>query len=94
MTTSALQTTPPPQMCVIVICCELHVTVTVVMTVRDCALVAVESRERDTQSTGIVQLYMYMTAALESSRDYIMTSSCTSGVYPLPKNLACPVFHA
>ena len=53
MTTSALQTTPPPQMCVIVICCELHVTVTVVMAVRDCVLVAVESRELD-----IVQLYM------------------------------------
>ena len=55
MTTSALQTTPPPQMCVIVICCELHayVTVTVVMAVRDCGLarsmvlVAVESRELD-----------------------------------------------
>ena len=60
MTTSALQTTPPPQMCVIVICCELHVTVTVVMAVRDCVLVAVdpEPRELDTRSTGIVQLYM------------------------------------
>ena len=49
MTTSALQTTPPPQMCVIVICCELHVTVTVVMAVRDCVLVAVEPRELDTR---------------------------------------------
>ena len=58
MTTSALQTTPPPQMCVIVICCELHVTVTVVMTIRDCVLVAVEPREQDTRSTGIVQLYI------------------------------------
>ena len=47
MTTSALQTTPPPQMCVIVICCELHGTITVVMAVRDCVLVAVESRELD-----------------------------------------------
>ena len=59
MTTSALQTTPPPQMCVIVICCELHVTVTVVMAaVRDCVLVAAEPRELDIRSTGIVQLYL------------------------------------
>ena len=57
MTTSALQTTPPPQMCVIVISCELHVTVTGVRTVRDCVLVAVESRELDTRS-----IYQYSTA--------------------------------
>ena len=70
-------------MCVIVICCELHVTVPGVMTVRDCVLIAVGPLEQDTRSTGIVQLYMGQ--QLESSRDSIMTSSCPSGGLPFEK---------